>query len=109
MDGTLVDSTQVVEDLWSQFANLYGLPLSEILAYSHGRQTRDTVTRFLPAGNDVEEVVADIQAVGAESHRRNHRDRWCATTSRGPEERADRDRDLGTAVSGRASSGGGWP
>ena len=63
MDGTLVDSTQVVEDLWSQFANLYGLSLSEILAYSHGRQTRDTVTRFLPAGNDVEEVVADIQAV----------------------------------------------
>ncbi len=63
MDGTLVDSTPVVEDLWSQFANHYGLALSEILAYSHGRQTRDTVTRFLPAGHDVEEVVSGIQAV----------------------------------------------
>ena len=50
MDGTLVDSTPVVEALWAQFADLYDLSLAEILAYSHGRQTRDTVTRFLPAG-----------------------------------------------------------
>lgn len=60
MDGTLVDSTRVVEDLWAQFAARYGVALSAILAYSHGRQTRDTVDRFLPAGNDAEKVVAEF-------------------------------------------------
>ena len=70
MDGTLVDSTQVVEDLWSQFANRYGLALSEILAYSHGRQTRDPSTRFLPTGTTSKKCCR-LQAVVTDSHRRN--------------------------------------
>jgi sugar-phosphatase len=62
MDGTLVDSTAVVEHLWQEFADLYDLSLSEVLAYSHGRQTGDTVRRFLPAGNEIDQVTADLQA-----------------------------------------------
>lgn len=62
MDGTLVDSTRVVEDLWAQFAARHDIELSELLAYSHGRQTRDTIRRFLPAGADVDGAAAHFQA-----------------------------------------------
>ncbi|SNS61673.1 sugar-phosphatase [Micrococcales bacterium KH10] len=61
MDGTLVDSTPVVERLWAQFAAEYHIDLVELLGYSHGRQTRDTVSRFLPPGHDVDEVTAAFQ------------------------------------------------
>lgn len=61
MDGTLVDSTQVVESLWAQFANRYGVELPILLAYSHGRQTRDTVVRFLPPGHDPDKVTVEFQ------------------------------------------------
>ncbi len=62
MDGTLVDSTQVVEALWADFSARYGVALSDVLAYSHGRQTRDTVHQFLPPGIDPDAVVADFHA-----------------------------------------------
>lgn len=61
MDGTLVDSTRVVEDLWAQFAQRYDIALPGLLEYSHGRQTRDTVARFLPPEGDVDQVVAELQ------------------------------------------------
>ena len=61
MDGTLVDSTAVVEAAWARFADRFGLRVADILAYSHGRLTIDTVRRFLPAGHDVEAVVRDMQ------------------------------------------------
>ncbi|GAA3331980.1 HAD-IA family hydrolase [Curtobacterium albidum] len=48
MDGTLVDSTTVVEAAWGRFGAEHGIPPAEILAFSHGRQTIDTVQRFLP-------------------------------------------------------------
>lgn len=48
MDGTLVDSTAVVEEAWSRFGATHGIDPVEILAFSHGRQTIDTVRRFLP-------------------------------------------------------------
>jgi sugar-phosphatase len=52
MDGTLVDSTPVVEHLWAEFAARYGIALEPLLAYSHGRQTRDTIAEFLPCELD---------------------------------------------------------
>jgi sugar-phosphatase len=48
MDGTLVDSTAVVEAAWGRFGADHDLDPQTILAFSHGRQTIDTVTHFLP-------------------------------------------------------------
>jgi sugar-phosphatase len=46
MDGTLVDSNAIVERAWTQWARKYGLDLSELLAYSHGRPTLATMQYF---------------------------------------------------------------
>ncbi|MFI6762849.1 HAD-IA family hydrolase [Micromonospora sp. NPDC050417] len=54
MDGTLVDSTAVVERTWRSFAGRHGLDIAQILAVSHGRRTEETVARFAPAGVDVD-------------------------------------------------------
>ncbi|NIH78892.1 HAD-IA family hydrolase [Amycolatopsis viridis] len=48
MDGTLVDSTEVVETLWTEFGARHGIEPARILSYAHGRQSRDIVARFLP-------------------------------------------------------------
>ncbi|WP_159824117.1 HAD-IA family hydrolase [Arthrobacter sp. 9AX] len=63
MDGTLVDSTAVVEQVWGEFAARYGLDLAEILRTSHGVQARDTVTRFAPAGADIPALTAELGAM----------------------------------------------
>jgi sugar-phosphatase len=63
MDGTLVDSTAVVEQVWGEFAARYGLDLGEILRTSHGVQGRDTVARFAPAGADVPALTAELGAM----------------------------------------------
>jgi mannitol-1-/sugar-/sorbitol-6-phosphatase len=63
MDGTLVDSTAVVEQVWGEFAARYGLDLGEILRTSHGVQARDTVTRFAPEGADVPALTAELGAM----------------------------------------------
>ncbi len=48
MDGTLVDSTALVESLWERFCVEQGVDVETLLAYSHGRRTPDIVARFLP-------------------------------------------------------------
>jgi hypothetical protein len=53
MDGTLIDSTAVVESVWARFATRYGIDVREILETSHGRQMVDTVRRWAPAGTDI--------------------------------------------------------
>ena len=63
MDGTLVDSTAVVEEVWGEFAALYGLDIAEILRTSHGVQAADTVRRFAPAGADVVALTAELGAM----------------------------------------------
>ncbi|WP_306371287.1 HAD-IA family hydrolase [Nocardiopsis sp. CC223A] len=61
MDGTLVDSTRAVEDVWARFADRHGLVLADLLAYSHGRRTEDTLARFLPPGHDPEAVAEELE------------------------------------------------
>ncbi len=61
MDGTLVDSTPVVESAWGWWAERHQLPLSEVLAFSHGRPTIATMEHFRPG--------ADIQVEAAEMER----------------------------------------
>ncbi|WP_035750326.1 HAD-IA family hydrolase [Arthrobacter sp. 35W] len=63
MDGTLVDSTPVVEQVWSEFALRYDLDYAEILRTSHGVQALDTVRRFAPAGADVLALAAELGAM----------------------------------------------
>lgn len=63
MDGTLVDSTRIVEQVWGEFALRYGLDSAEILRTSHGVQSIDTVRRFAPAGADVLALCAELDAM----------------------------------------------
>ena len=64
MDGTLVDSTAVVESLWQRFCGEHGVDVETLLAYSHGRRTPDIVDRFLPdaPAADVDAIVAELEA-----------------------------------------------
>jgi sugar-phosphatase len=48
MDGTIVDSTAIVERAWGWWANRHGIPLVDVLKFSHGRPTEDTMKHFLP-------------------------------------------------------------
>lgn len=43
MDGTLVDSTTVVEKVWDTFCRMHGLDFAAFIARSHGRRTVDSV------------------------------------------------------------------
>ena len=63
MDGTLVDSTAVVEQVWGEFAVRYGLDIAEILRTSHGVQAIDTVRRFAPADADVVALTEELGAM----------------------------------------------
>ena len=49
MDGVLVDSTALVEEHWSQWAERRGLDASTVLRFAHGSPSRDVVGRFVPA------------------------------------------------------------
>ncbi|APZ33899.1 hypothetical protein BOH66_06245 [Microbacterium aurum] len=46
MDGTLVDSTELVESIWRAFASRNGLDFAEVIEFAHGRPTSATVRRF---------------------------------------------------------------
>lgn len=59
IDGTLVDSTPVVERTWRLWAESYGVDPEAILEVSHGRRSEDTIALFLPA----EEVEAAADAL----------------------------------------------
>ena len=67
MDGTLVDSTAVVEATWAVFADDYGLDVRDVLAVSHGRQGVDTVRQFAPAGTDHDAVAQALIVFEMES------------------------------------------
>ena len=62
MDGTIVDSTAIVERTWGRFADAYGVSLSTILGDSHGIKAIDTIRKYGPDGIDAEAAVADLQA-----------------------------------------------
>lgn len=67
MDGTLVDSTAVVEAVWATFADRFGLALDDVLAVSHGRRTIDTVRRFAPPGIDHAALAQELATVDVSS------------------------------------------
>ncbi len=60
IDGTLVDSTPVVERSWRTWAQEYGVDADEVLRVCHGRRTEDTVAEFI-APQQLEVAVARLQ------------------------------------------------
>lgn len=63
MDGTLVDSTAVVERLWARFCGEHGVDVVELLGFSHGRRTPDIVRQFLGTAppDEIAAVVAELE------------------------------------------------
>jgi mannitol-1-/sugar-/sorbitol-6-phosphatase len=61
MDGTLVDSTPVVESAWAWWAARYGIPLDSLLVFAHGRPTVATMNHFFP-GRDHTAELAEMAA-----------------------------------------------
>ncbi|MFD2841006.1 HAD-IA family hydrolase [Populibacterium corticicola] len=62
MDGTLVDSTAVVNQILGEFAADHGLDLETVLARTHGLQTVDQIRLFLPhaSADEVARIEADM-------------------------------------------------
>src|SRR5689334_15572640 len=54
MDGTLVDSTAVVVQLWRTWAARHDVDPEAILAVSHGRRGDDVLAEFAPPNVDQE-------------------------------------------------------
>jgi mannitol-1-/sugar-/sorbitol-6-phosphatase len=67
MDGTLVDSTAVVERQWARWAARRGVDLAAILAVSHGRPTFETLALVAPQWATAEEAAGLDAAEGADS------------------------------------------
>jgi len=67
MDGTLVDSTPIVELALSRFAAKHSLDLEMILSTSHGVRAIDSVRRYGPVGIDAEAEAAEIAAFEVEA------------------------------------------
>ena len=98
MDGTLVDSTKVVERTWRRFAERHRIDVEPILAVAHGRPARDTVAAFAVEGMDVDaeterlqsEEVDDVEGIteipgAADLLASLDPDRWAVVTSAGTE------------------------
>jgi mannitol-1-/sugar-/sorbitol-6-phosphatase len=60
MDGTLVDSTEVVETAWRGMAGRFGIDPDVLLAAIHGIRAEDSVRRWAPPGTDVVAVAAEL-------------------------------------------------
>ena len=55
MDGTLVDSTSLVYEMWGRFATEHGHDPDEVIAFAHGTPSIATLRRYLPEGEDIDE------------------------------------------------------
>lgn len=63
MDGTLIDSTPVVERVWSRWAEWRGIPFDSFRHTMHGRRAVDTMRDVLPPGAD---LTADLAIIDRE-------------------------------------------
>lgn len=54
MDGTLIDSTDIIEDLWRGWASRHGIDIDPLLALAHGQRGIDTIRMWAPPGLDHE-------------------------------------------------------
>jgi sugar-phosphatase len=66
MDGTLVDSRQIVERMWARWADEHGLPLAQVMALAHGRRTLETMQMLAPHLATLEEAARLDELEGEE-------------------------------------------
>ncbi|BEV72314.1 MULTISPECIES: HAD family hydrolase [unclassified Paludibacterium] len=62
MDGTLVDSSAVVEKVWHGFAARHGLDAAAVMARIPGRKAEESVALLAPPGVDVAAEAARLTA-----------------------------------------------
>lgn len=63
LDGTLVDSAEIIERLWGEWAARHSLNVRDILAISHGRPAEETMRLVAPhLPNLKEEAAARLRA-----------------------------------------------
>ncbi len=55
MDGTLVDSTAMVETVWTEFSAANGADAAAVIDFAHGRPSRDTIARFAADATRIDE------------------------------------------------------
>ena len=55
LDGVLVDSTAVVEDVWRRWARERGLEIEDLIPRSHGRRIADMLAELLPGASVAQE------------------------------------------------------
>ncbi|KDA06469.1 HAD family hydrolase [Microbacterium sp. CH12i] len=67
MDGTLVDSTAVVERLWWEWAAPHGLDRDTVLHVVHGRQGHQSMAILLPERDRAVNLVENAQMLARES------------------------------------------
>ncbi len=97
MDGTLVDSRELVERMWLQWAAEHGLSADAVLAVAHGRRTLETMAIVAPHLATPEEA-ARLDALEASEESNQAAiagakalletlpaDRWAVVTSAGHE------------------------
>lgn len=60
MDGTLIDSTGLIENAWVHWAKQHDLSVTEILQACHGRRAIETISRFSIPGMDIEAEAAQV-------------------------------------------------
>ncbi|MDQ4138823.1 MAG: HAD-IA family hydrolase [Actinomycetota bacterium] len=60
MDGTLVDSIDVVEVAWRRFADRFGIDAELVLQSIHGIRAEDSIRRWAPPGTDIPAVVDEL-------------------------------------------------
>jgi sugar-phosphatase len=58
MDGTLVDSTALVESEWAEWARQKELNPLEVARFSHGRRTEDAILHYFPKADLANELIA---------------------------------------------------
>jgi sugar-phosphatase len=68
MDGTLVDSTQVVERHWRLFADRHGVDAAPFIAAGHGRRTSDVLAELAPELDAAAEAAAIDAGEEADHH-----------------------------------------
>jgi sugar-phosphatase len=61
MDGTLVDSTAIVEEEWRRWANDIGCDPKDVLRIAHGRRTEEVIQTIAPDRPVLEELVRFLQ------------------------------------------------
>ncbi|UNK69955.1 HAD-IA family hydrolase [Microbacterium sp. H1-D42] len=67
MDGTLVDSTAVVERLWLQWAEPHGLDPAFVLDVVHGRQGHQSMAIMLPERDHAINLIENQQMLDRET------------------------------------------